>query len=142
MFPIEASRREFILRVDAVTEGGRRVDPFGEVASRYRGSGFEGIPERLGYDEFFSSYSESAGRGRLLAYRPALVEWILRYPQRTGRAQDRIVSFELLGVSDTSPAPGGSEATDLERKVMMRYPAKFGSSFHFQERTPRWIGIR
>ena len=44
----------------------------------------------------------------------ALQEWILAYPRRTGRAEDRIVSFEVSIVEDDSPPPGETQPREYE----------------------------
>jgi predicted DCC family thiol-disulfide oxidoreductase YuxK len=123
MFTPEGPPQEFMLAVEAVTEDGRLVDPFNEVASRYAGARFERIPERLGFDQFFSNYSEYYARNDLRAYQPALVQWILAYPQRTQNPGDEIVRFEVVKLSDISPAPEKLRATNLNRSVLFRYPA-------------------
>ena len=122
MFTPEGPPQEFMLVVEAVTEQGRLVDPFNEVASRHADARFERIPERLGFDQFFSNYSEYYARNDLRAYQPALVQWILAYPQRTQNPGDRIVGFELVKLSDISPAPEKLRATNLNRSVLFRYP--------------------
>ncbi|MFP8880424.1 MAG: DCC1-like thiol-disulfide oxidoreductase family protein [Myxococcota bacterium] len=122
MFTPEGPPQEFMLAVEAVTEAGRHVDPFNEVASRHSVARFERIPVRLGFDQFFSNYSQYYARSDLRAYQPALVRWILAYPQRTQNPDDRIVRFELIKIADISPAVGKRSATNLSRIVLLRYP--------------------
>jgi hypothetical protein len=111
-----------MLAVEAVTEEGRLVDPFNEVASRHEAARFERIPVRLGFDQFFSNYSDYYARSDLRAYQSALVRWILAYPQRTQDTGDRIVRFELIKIADISPAVGKLNATNTSRTVLLRYP--------------------
>ncbi len=122
MFTPEGPPEEFMLAVEAVTEEGRPVDPLNEVASRHAVARFERIPVRLGFDQFFSNYSEYYARNDLLAYESALVQWILAYPQRTQNPSDRIVRFELVKMRDISPAAGKLSPTNLNRSVLFRYP--------------------
>jgi predicted DCC family thiol-disulfide oxidoreductase YuxK len=122
MFTPEGPPQEFMLVVEAETAEGRKVDPFNEVASRHSEARFTRIPKRLGFDTLFGTYSEAAARGDLWRYQPALVRWVLAYPERTGDPDDRIVAFELVKLSDISPAPGRLKATNHRREVLLRYP--------------------
>lgn len=122
MFTPETPPQEFMLAVEAVTAEGREVDPLNELASRYDDARFDRIPPRLGYDPFFGTYSDAAARGDLAPYQPALVRWVLAYPERTGNPGDRIARFALVKLSDISPAPGRSRATNFRRQVLYRYP--------------------
>jgi hypothetical protein len=58
-------------------------------------------------------------------YRPyttAFRDWILRYPERTGRPHDRIVRFTAYALTDSSPAPGQTKPTNFKRTPFMTYP--------------------
>jgi hypothetical protein len=55
-------------------------------------------------------------------YHLALMEWILRYPDRTGRAQDTLTSFTVSLVENDSPPPGGLRATNARARILFRYP--------------------
>ena len=93
MFAPEAPMTDFNLMVDAVTVDGRHVDPYNEIANpRHPHPGFT-IPASLGPSWLFYGYGNHIpNRG---AYHQALIEWVLRYPERTGRPKDKIVSFKL-----------------------------------------------
>ena len=120
MFAPEAPMTDFNLMVDAVTSDGRHVDPYNEVANpKYPHPGFT-IPVSLGPSWLFYGYGNHIpNRG---AYHQALLEWILRYPQRTGNPKDQIVSFKLYKVEDDSPALGQQRPTNLRWNVMLSYP--------------------
>lgn len=126
MFTPDAPPEEFAIRVDAVTADGRTVDPYNEVASQVASGGWpqerDAIPRRLGQNPFFSSYSLQCARQDLGPYYPALVRWILAYPERTGNPDDRIQRFEVVKLTHISPAPGRSRPTNLRHKVLLRYP--------------------
>ena len=55
-------------------------------------------------------------------YHQALLEWVLRYPKRTGNPNDQIVSFKLYTVEDDSPRLGERKPSNLRWKVMLQYP--------------------
>jgi len=122
MFTPEGPPQDFMLAVEAVTADGRLVDPLNEVASRYDLPRFDRIPVRLGFDQFFSNYSWYAALSDMRNYQPALVDWILAYPQRTQNPEDRIVRFQLVKLADISPAVGKTRATNTTRTVLFRYP--------------------
>ena len=125
MFAPEAPMTDFNLTVDAVTSDGRHVDPYNEVANpKYPNPGFT-IPVSLGPSWIFYGYGNHIpNRG---AYHQALLEWILRYHQRTGRptGPDHVVhGVEGRG---RQPAAGRAEAAQpaLERhdQVSVATPA-------------------
>ncbi|HEY7370964.1 MAG TPA: hypothetical protein VIF57_02215 [Polyangia bacterium] len=120
MFAPEAPMTDFNLMVDAVTSDGRHVDPYNEIANpKHPHPGFT-IPVSLGPSWLFYGYGNHIpNRG---AYHQALLEWILRYPQRTGNPKDQIVSFKLYKVEDDSPALGQQRPTNLRWNVMLSYP--------------------
>jgi hypothetical protein len=60
----------------------------------------------------------------LTNYHQALIEWILRYPERTGRERDRIVSFQALLVENDSPPPGERRPRNLRTSVFLQYPQR------------------
>jgi hypothetical protein len=117
MFAPDAPRFESTITVTARTAGGRFVDPYNEVASpalphpidplefheRFLREGFP----RLGQSQFFAAYSERIERQGWDVFHPALRDWILRYPERTGNPQDAIVHFEVCRLSALCGKPGG-----------------------------------
>jgi hypothetical protein len=120
MFAPEAPTTDFNIVVDAVTIDGRHVDPFNEVANpRYPSPGKQ-IPTAMGPSWLFYGYENH------LPTRPeyfqALQEWILRYPARTGRSEDRIASFEVLVVEDDSPPLGEKAPRNLRARQLFKYP--------------------
>ncbi len=120
MFAPEAPMTDFNLVVDAVTVDGRHVDPYNDIANpTYPKPGFT-IPPSLGPSWLFYGYGNHIpNRG---AYHQALSEWILRYPERTGWPQDKIVSFQLYKVEDDSPPLGEQEPRNLRWSVILTYP--------------------
>lgn len=120
MFSPEAPLRDMMVYVDAVTRDGRHVDPLNAIGSRTATLPLRAIPPRLGHDSFFCDYTlRIPGHG---LYHQAFIEWVLRYPERTGRDEDAIVSFEAHVLEHRSPAPGESQPTDVTDRVFLRYP--------------------
>ena len=103
-----------------MTKDGRHVDPWNEFARPGKPPPGDAIPTRLGYDVYVNSYY-----GRIVevpAYHGPLIEWILRYHERTGRPEDEIVAFTVAMLFDESPGPGEREARNPRKQVFLRYP--------------------
>jgi vitamin K-dependent gamma-carboxylase-like protein len=122
MFAPDAPTTEMNVFVDAVTADGRHVDPVSQEASpRYPAPGPH-IPDRLDQDAFFCDYLP---RIRQRAdYHPAFTDWILRYPERTGRPSDRIVSYEAFVVEQDSPPPGETNARNVRTTSFIKWPRR------------------
>jgi hypothetical protein len=122
MFAPDAPTEDSWLTVEARTVDGRLVDPYNEVATRYRTPPYDRIPPRLGMDQFFTSHSLFMPSGRFGPFRNAFKDWILAYPQRTGRPQDRIVSFVAYQLIDQSPPPGQTQPRNFRKHAFMTHP--------------------
>jgi predicted DCC family thiol-disulfide oxidoreductase YuxK len=122
MFASDAPMTDQSVAVDAITVDGRHVDPYSEVASRYDNPGHDLIPPRLDNDSFFFNYSSRIPfKGE---YWTAFEEWILRYPDRTGRPEDRIVSFDAWIIEDDSPPVGETKERNIRKRIFLSYPRK------------------
>jgi predicted DCC family thiol-disulfide oxidoreductase YuxK len=122
MFAPHAPLEDYMIEVDALTVDGRHVDPFNELASRVKGPGYSEIPARLNQNQFFCGYSLFSWQPSFAAYSTAFQEWILRYPERTGRPADRIVSFKVYKLSDRSPPLGATKPSGFKREQFLKYP--------------------
>lgn len=119
MFSPDVSRVEQTLAVRAETVDGRVVDPYNEVASRQATiPAQEGIPTRLGQDQFFAAYSERLPQETWKWYYQDFRSWILRYHERTGDPRDRIVRFRVESVVAASPAPRQRIKGQQQRRVL------------------------
>ena len=92
MFSSDVPTGERMLYVDAVTFGGRHVDPFNEAGSRVSTLPVDRIPPHMEQDEFWCDYTNRIPENE--AYWRALKEWIFAYHLRTGRPEDRVIAFE------------------------------------------------
>ncbi|HLK88246.1 MAG TPA: DCC1-like thiol-disulfide oxidoreductase family protein [Polyangia bacterium] len=120
MFASDAPTTDESVAVEAVTAEGRHVDPYSEVSGRYPYPGTEQIPSRLDNDSFFFNYSvRIPDQG---VYHGAFIEWILRYPQRTGHAGDRIVRFDAYKIENDSPPPGGTHSFNVRKHIFLSWP--------------------
>jgi hypothetical protein len=116
MFSPDVPVGERHLYVDAVTFNGRHVDPYNEAASRLAPLPLERIPPHLIQDEFWCDYEREIFGTE--AYWRALKEWIFAYHHRTGRPEDRIISFEAKIIESDAPPPKEFESTNIRTRVM------------------------
>jgi hypothetical protein len=119
LFAPDAPTIDAALAVEAVTAEGRRVDPLNELASRHSWLGST-IPPRLGYDALMNAYLL-----RLPYWPPyfnAFEEWILRYPERTGRAGDKIISFQVITLEQDLAPPGEQQPRNARTHLLFKYP--------------------
>jgi predicted DCC family thiol-disulfide oxidoreductase YuxK len=117
MFAPDAPLTDEMIVIDAVTRDGRHVDPYNQVASRVASLPVDDIPPRLGQMSLHCDYSLRIPDE--VSYHQALIEWVLRYPERTGRQRDEIVSFSAFRVEHQSPPPGQTRPTDLRRRQFL-----------------------
>ncbi len=128
MFSSEPSRVDSMIYVDAVTAGGRHVDPYNAVASDQPFPAGGVVPTHMGQSQFFVMYSERIPYDGYAAYRQAFSEWLVAYPDRTHHPEDCLLSYEAYLVTDQSPALGSHEKpTPLSRQRFMTYSAPYDS---------------
>jgi hypothetical protein len=116
MFSSDVPTGERMLYVDAVTFGGRHVDPFNEAGSRVSALPVERIPPHMEQDEFWCDYTNRIPENE--AYWRALKEWIFAYHLRTGRPEDRVISFEAKLIEGEIPAFGETQSKNWKTRVM------------------------
>ena len=120
LFSPEAPLSDETVVVDAVTRDGRHVDPYNEVGSRVSSLPVEGVPVRLGHDSFWCDYTLRIPDAP--QYHQALLEWLQRYHERTGRPQDQIIRFEAFVIWQDSPKPGETQPTNIRKRRFLRWP--------------------
>jgi hypothetical protein len=107
------------LYVDAITTDGRHVDPWNAAASPgNRRTGAQILPH-LRQDVMFFAYVLRVPWTS--NYWTALQDWILRYPDRTKRPNDEIVSFEAFVIEQDSPPPGEQGARNTRKTSLFKY---------------------
>ncbi len=120
LFAPDAPLTDTAVAVDALTVDGRHVDPLNEALSPGHPWLGASIPPRLGQSALASAYMLR------IPYHPeyfsALGDWILRYPDRTGRAADQIVSFEISALEHDNPPPGRRQPSSTRTQPLYRYP--------------------
>ena len=120
MFAPDAPRDEQTIVFEAVTRDGRRVDPFNEAFGRVAPVPADDVPERLDYSSFVFDYALKIPSSP--SYHQALIEWMLRYPDRTGHPADALVSFDGYVVKHVSPRPDQSAPVRLEKRRFLHWP--------------------
>lgn len=120
MFAPDAPPGDANMFVEAVTRDGRRVDPWSEFATPRHPHPGARIPDRLGYSAFMCNYAARLPWDP--RYHTAFIDWVLRYPRRTGNPQDEIVSFEAFVVEDESPPPGETRSRNNRVWRFLNYP--------------------
>jgi predicted DCC family thiol-disulfide oxidoreductase YuxK len=120
LFSPDAPLTDETIYVDAVTRDGRHVDPYNQVASRVSAIPIDRVPVRLGHDSFWCDYTLRLPDAAV--YHQALVEWILRYPERTGNPNDTITKFDVWVVNQQSPKPNETAPTHPRKRIFLRWP--------------------
>jgi predicted DCC family thiol-disulfide oxidoreductase YuxK len=120
LFAPDAPTFDQMVYVDAVTRDHRHVDPYNEFGSRVARLPVDAIPERLGHDSFWCDYTLGIADAGI--YHQALIDWILRYPERTGRDEDTIVGFEAFSLTQDTPPPGETRPTNIRRRRFLQWP--------------------
>ncbi|WP_437482705.1 hypothetical protein WME75_41385 [Sorangium sp. So ce1014] len=106
------------ITVDAITVEGRHVDPFTGLTPDLDLSDARG----LGLGQIQQDYFNRIRLDRNKAFRkPGLQDYLLRYPERTGRPEDEIVAFDVYWVRDQCPKPGESAAYKNETIPILSY---------------------
>jgi hypothetical protein len=124
MFAPDPPLTDSMIYVDATTAEGTHVDPYNAVASRQHFPAGDVVPVHMGQSQFFTMYSDRIANPGYAAYRQAFLEWLLAYPQRTGRPSDCLTAFDVYLVTDRSPLPGEhARPTPLSRERFMQYVA-------------------
>ncbi|WP_437734667.1 hypothetical protein [Sorangium sp. So ce1335] len=103
--------------VDAVTVDGRHIDPFtGEPPN------FDLLHAKsFAYSQIWCDYFARIKLPANTAYRDAMKEYMYRYPERTGRPEDAIVSGEVYWVKDWNPKWGRTESYGEEREKLFTF---------------------
>jgi predicted DCC family thiol-disulfide oxidoreductase YuxK len=120
LFSPEAPLTDETVYVDALTRDGRHVDPYNQVGSRVATVPLDDVPVRLDHSSFWCDYTLRIPDAGVL--HQALIEWILRYPERTGQAADTITKFDAYVVEHDSPRPNETQPTRPRKRRFLSWP--------------------
>jgi predicted DCC family thiol-disulfide oxidoreductase YuxK len=115
----EVPTRDSMVVIDAVTRAGRHVDPLNEGGLGVPTPPLDDVPPRLPLDPLWSNYELRIAA--MAPYHQALLEWLVHHPDRTGRPDDAIVSFDAWVVEHASPSPGETTTTDVRRRRFIHW---------------------
>lgn len=103
--------------VDAKTIDGRSVDPFtGQPPN------FDLLHAKsFGYNQIWSDYYNRMHLPANAAYREPMKDYMYRLPERTGRAEDVIVSGDVYWVKDVNPSFGRTDSTKFEKEKLFSF---------------------
>ncbi|MGK3989670.1 HTTM domain-containing protein [Sorangium sp. So ce136] len=103
--------------VDAVTVDGRHIDPF-----TGKPPNFDLLHAKsFGYTQIWCDYFARIKLPANTTYRDAMKEYMYRYPERTGRPEDAIVSGDVYWVKDWNPKWGSTESYGEEREKLFSF---------------------
>ncbi|MEZ4301174.1 MAG: HTTM domain-containing protein [Polyangiaceae bacterium] len=103
--------------IDAVTVDGRHIDPITEKAPN-----FDLLHAKsFGYNQIWSDYYNRIRMHGNQGFRDAMREYLLRLPERTGRAEDAIVSGEVYWIEDMCPRWGDPEHRSYGEKRQLLF---------------------
>ncbi|HVY46015.1 MAG TPA: hypothetical protein VHB21_09055, partial [Minicystis sp.] len=99
--------------IDATLADGRHVDPFTGAPPRTE---FDG-PLALSFTQPVVDLLRRQERFR--SYNRPLLEYVKRYPERTGRPEDRVVRADIYLLHQKSPAIGTTEHGSIWRDMLI-----------------------
>ncbi|MDI1477099.1 HTTM domain-containing protein [Polyangium sp. y55x31] len=105
------------ISIDAVTIGGRRVDPFTGEAPDLNLSDARG----LGLNQIWQDYFNRIRLDRNKVFRHGLKEYLLRWHEETGRPEDELVAFDVYWLRDQCPLPGQTQPYKHEKIAILTY---------------------
>jgi len=114
MFAPDPPREDGRVIVDGRTQDGRKLDPLtGHEPS------FD-VPRSpdVWNDGDWAAFHTRIAEPRFSAHYPALRDLLLRYHEKSGRPQDRLVSFEVWYGTQAIPAPGAPAPPPRFRKLL------------------------
>ncbi|AGP33502.1 HTTM domain-containing protein [Sorangium cellulosum] len=103
--------------VDAVTVDGRHIDPF-----TGKPPNFDLLNAKsFAYTQIWCDYFARIKLPANTSYRDAMKEYMYRYPERTGRPEDAIVSGDVYWVKDWNPKWGSTQSYGEERERLFSF---------------------
>ncbi len=116
--------------VDAITVDGRHIDPF----EGGKPPDFDLLSAKSLYlSQIWGDYFNRMRDNGYSAYRTAMQEYIYRYPERTGRPDDAIVSGDVFWVHDMNPRWNDTRSWNLAQDKLFSF-----SNPHLSQTGGRW----
>ena len=104
--------------VDAITVDGRHVDPF----MGGKPPDFDLLSAKsLDLSQLWGDYLYRMKDNNYAGYRDEMRDYILRYPERTGRPQDTLVSGDVWWVHDNNPRWGDTKSYGLGKDKVFSF---------------------
>jgi hypothetical protein len=103
--------------VDALTVDGRHIDPFTGKEPNWDLSNAKSLRHSQIWCDYFNRMHLSQNSG----FRDAMKEYMYRLPDRTGRAEDAIVSGEVFWVQDMNPKWGERQSYKYEKVKLFSF---------------------
>jgi hypothetical protein len=103
--------------VDAITVDGRHIDPFTGKAPNFDILHVKSYR----YSQIWCDYFNRMHLPGNSAYRDAMKEYMFRYPERTGRPEDAIVSGDVYWVKDWNPKWGTTESYGEDKEKVFSF---------------------
>jgi hypothetical protein len=118
--------------VDAITIDGRHIDPFTN-----KEPDFDLLHAKsFGYNQIWSDYYNRMHQPGNAYYRDAMKEYMLRFPKRTGRPEDTLVSGDVYWVQDMNPRWNDTESYKYERLKLFSFDNPAAKPLPSNQETP------
>jgi hypothetical protein len=111
-----------IVICDAETQDGRTIDPFSGKAPLHNLGG------EVQYNQIWQDYMNRIQLPQNAFYRDALKAWLLKYHERTGRPEDRIVAARVVWAHDLNPRLGSTVSTNYEERELLAFDTRSSKS--------------
>jgi Vitamin K-dependent gamma-carboxylase len=111
-----------IVVCDAETVNGRHLDPFTGRAPSYDLGG------SVQFNQIWQDYMNRIQLPGNAFYRDALKAWLLKYQERTGHPEDRLVAARVVWIHDLNPRLGSTVSTNFEQRELLSFDTRTGAS--------------
>ncbi|MFO0755012.1 MAG: HTTM domain-containing protein [Byssovorax sp.] len=111
-----------IVVCDAETVDGRVIDPFSGKKPLHDLGG------EVQYSQIWQDYMNRIQLPQNSYYRDALKAWILKYHERTGHPEDRIVAAKVVWAHDMNPRLGSTVSTNYEERELLSFDTRTNKS--------------
>lgn len=117
MFAPEPPYEDGTVVVDARTLDGRKIDPLTGKEPDFSPD----TPTGWGHSQFWCDYENKIRFSGHAHNRKHLVDYLLKYHERTGNPKDRLVAFDVWWIEDKSPPPGETKSRPLRPQKLISH---------------------